>query len=207
KVVPVSSASAAEMVKLLENTFRVVNIALVNEIMTLCDRFGLSIWEIIDAAKTKPYGFMPFYPGPGVGGHCISVDPLYLSWKAKKHGFETKFIDLATSVNDAMPQYVVDRLEGILLERKKTLEESNILIVGVAYKKDVKDLRESPALDIIRILETRGAKVSYYDPLFPYLKIKGIDLKRAPFTKAFLKRQDCVIIATAHSSLNGLFLT
>jgi len=202
EVVPVSSASSAEMVKLLENTFRIVNIALVNEISTLCEKLGLNIWEIIDAAKTKPYGYMPFYPGPGVGGHCIPVDPLYLSWKAKEHGFETKFIDLASAVNEAMPQYVTDRLEKILSRKKKPLNKSNILILGVAYKKDVKDLRESPALGIITILERRGAKVSYYDPLFPYLRINGIDLKRTKIDKKTLKKFDCAILISDHSDMD-----
>jgi len=190
------------MVKLLENTFRIVNIALVNEISTLCEKLGLNIWEIIDAAKTKPYGYMPFYPGPGVGGHCIPVDPLYLSWKAKEHGFETKFIDLASAVNEAMPQYVTDRLEKILSRKKKPLNKSNILILGVAYKKDVKDLRESPALGIITILERRGAKVSYYDPLFPYLRINGIDLKRTKIDKKTLKKFDCAILISDHSDMD-----
>ena len=202
QVIPVSSASAAEMVKLLENTFRIVNIALVNELTTLCEKFGLDIWEIIDAAKTKPYGFMPFYPGPGVGGHCIPVDPLYLSWKAKEHGFETRFIDLASSVNEAMPQYIVDRIEKMLADRKKPITKANILILGVAYKKDVKDLRESPALNIIHILQRRLAKVSYYDPLFPYLDIDGIDLKRAKIDKGSLKKFDCVILVTDNTDVD-----
>ena len=206
EVIPVSSANAAEMVKLLENTFRIVNIALVNEIATLCDKFGLDIWEIVDAAKTKPYGFMPFYPGPGVGGHCIPIDPLYLSWKAKEHGFETKFIDLASSVNEVMPQYVVDKLERILSKRKKKLEKSNILIVGVAYKKDVKDLRESPATHIIDQLQKRGAKVSYYDPYFPYLKINDIDLKCTKINKKVLKRSDCALVVTDHSNIDYKFI-
>ncbi|MBN1354165.1 MAG: nucleotide sugar dehydrogenase [Candidatus Omnitrophica bacterium] len=206
EVIPVSSADAAEMVKLLENTFRIVNIALVNEIATLCNKFSLDTWEIIDAAKSKPYGFMPFYPGPGCGGHCIPVDPLYLSWKAKEHGFDTKFINLASQVNESMPQYVIERLDGILAAHNKTLNKSKILVLGVAYKKNVKDLRESPAIDIIRILERRGVGVSFYDPLFPFLKINGINLKRTPFTGSFLKSQDAVIIATDHTGLDYKFL-
>jgi len=206
KVVPVSSTSAAEMVKLLENTFRIVNIALVNEIAMLSDKFNLDIWEIIDAAKTKPYGYMPFYPGPGVGGHCIPVDPLYLSWKAKEYGFRTKFIDLAASINESMPAYVVHRLERILSGQKKRFGNSKLLVVGIAYKKDIKDLRESPAIRMIKLLQKRKSRVSYYDPLFPYLKVKGIDLKNAPFTGKFLAEQDCVIIVTAHSSLDYRFL-
>lgn len=206
EVISVSSASAAEMVKLLENTFRIVNIALVNEITTLCDKFNLDIWEIIDAAKSKPYGYMPFYPGPGCGGHCIPIDPLYLSWKAKEHGFETKFINLASSVNESMPQYTVDRLERVLSDRKKTLDGSNILIVGVSYKKDVKDLRESPAVGIIDILQRRRTKISYYDPYFPYLKINGINLKRAKLNKKALEKFDCAIVTTDHTDVDYKFL-
>lgn len=206
EVISVSSADVAETVKLLENTFRIVNIALVNEIATLCDKFGLDIWEIVDAAKTKPFGFMPFYPGPGVGGHCIPIDPLYLSWKAKEHGFETKFIDLASSVNEIMPQYVVDKLERILSKRKKVLEKSNILIVGVAYKKDVKDLRESPAIYIIDQLQKREAKVSYCDPYFPFLKINDIDLKCTKINKKVLKRFDCALVVADHSDIDYKFI-
>lgn len=206
-VIPVSSANAAEMVKLLENTFRVVNIALVNEIATLCHKFKLNIWEIIDAAKTKPFGFMPFYPGPGVGGHCISIDPLYLSWKAKEHGFETKFIDLASSVNEAMPQYVMERLEKILSRKSKTIDNSNILIIGVAYKRDVKDLRESPAVSVISLLQKRGAEIFYYDPYFPYLKINGIDMKPVKLDKRTLKKYDCALVMTDHSNVDYKFLT
>ena len=202
KVVAVSSASAAEMVKLLENTFRIVNIALVNEIATLCNKFKLDIWEIIDAAKTKPYGYMPFYPGPGVGGHCIPVDPLYLSWKAREHGFETKFIDLASKVNTKMPPYVVKRLEKELRKNNKTIKHSNILIVGVAYKRNVKDLRESPAIDIIHALQKHHAKVSYCDPYFPYLKVNGINLRPVSLEKKTLKKIDCALILTDHEKLN-----
>ncbi|MFC1576686.1 nucleotide sugar dehydrogenase, partial [Candidatus Omnitrophota bacterium] len=201
-VVAVSSASAAEMVKLLENTFRIVNTALVNEIATLCDRLELDIWEIIDAAKTKPYGYMPFYPGPGVGGHCIPVDPLYLSWKAKEHGFETKFIDLASSVNESMPEHVVDKLEKLLASRKKRLDKANVLVVGVAYKKDIKDLRESPALSVISLLQQRRASVSYHDPYFPFLKISDIDLKQTKMNAKSLKKFDCAIITAAHSNVD-----
>ena len=206
KVIPVSSASAAEMVKLLENTFRIVNIALVNEVAMMSNKFNLDIWEIIDAAKTKPYGYMPFYPGPGCGGHCIPVDPLYLSWRAKQLGARTKFINLAASVNESMPKYIEARLEKILSGQSKKLGDSRILILGVAYKKNVKDLRESPALRVIRLLLKRKARVSYYDPLFPYLKVRGIDLKRAPFTGEFLAAQDCVVLVTAHSSVDYKFL-
>ncbi|MCQ9207551.1 MAG: nucleotide sugar dehydrogenase [Omnitrophica bacterium] len=202
KVVPVSSAGAAEMVKLLENTFRIVNIALVNEIAMLSNKLNLDIWEIIDAAGTKPYGYMPFYPGPGCGGHCIPVDPLYLSWKAKQHGFKTKFINLAAYVNESMPKYIVHRLEDILSGQKKPLKNSKLLIIGIAYKKDVRDLRESPALKIIKVLKKHGAQVSYHDPFFQYLKVKGIDLVCAPLTKKVLTSRDCVVILTDHSGLD-----
>ena len=206
KVIPVSSASAAEMVKLLENTFRIVNIALVNEMAVLCDKFGLDIWEIVDAAKTKPYGYMPFYPGPGCGGHCIPVDPLYLSWKAKEVGFRTKFINLAASVNESMPEYVVKRLERILAGKGRSLANSNVLIAGVAYKKDIKDLRESPAIRIIRHLQRKRVNVSYADTFFPYLRLHGIDLKGKALTKENIAAQDCVVIATDHSSVDYRFL-
>jgi len=202
KVVPVSSARSAEMVKLLENTFRIVNIALVNELATLCDKFDIDIWEIVDAATTKPYGYMPFYPGPGVGGHCIPVDPLYLSWKAKEHGFETKFIDLASHVNEAMPHYVVKKLDKMLREKKKRLKNANILIIGVAYKKNVKDLRESAAIKIINILKRKRSNVSYYDPYFPYFKINGIDMKPAKINEKSLKGFDAALLLTDHSNLN-----
>lgn len=202
KVVPVSSTGAAEMVKLLENTFRIVNIALVNEIAMLSNKFDLDIWEIIDAAGTKPYGYMPFYPGPGCGGHCIPVDPIYLSWKARQHGFKTKFINLAAYVNESMPKYIAHRLEGILSGQKKSLKNSKLLIIGVAYKKDVRDLRESPALKIIRMLKKHGARVSYHDPFFPYLKVKGIDLVCAPLTEKLLASRDCAVILTDHSGLD-----
>jgi len=206
KVIPVSSASAAEMVKLLENTFRIVNIALVNEIATLCQRLHLDIWEITDAAKTKPYGYMPFYPGPGVGGHCIPVDPLYLSWKAKRHGFETRFIDLASSINEAMPRYVVKILGKMLAARKKRIKNARILVIGVAYKKDVKDLRESPAIEIIKLLQKKGAKVSYHDPYFPYLEINGINMKPEGIDRKNLRQFDCVLIAAEHADVDYRFL-
>lgn len=205
-VIPVSSADTAEMVKLLENTFRIVNIALVNEIALLCDRLHLDIWDIVDAAKTKPYGFMPFYPGPGVGGHCIPIDPLYLSWKAKEHGFETKFINLASSVNEKMPQYIIDRLERILSKKKKILDKSKILVLGVSYKRDVKDLRESPAIEIIDKLKARRVLVSYYDPYFPYLKINNIDLKREKIDKHTLKKFDCALVLSDHSDMDYKFM-
>lgn len=205
-VVPVSSAKVAEMVKLLENTFRIVNIGLVNEIMLMCDKLGINAWEVIDAAKTKPYGFMPFYPGPGVGGHCIPIDPIYLSWKARMHGFEARFIDLASQVNSEMPRYVVYKAaEGLNLHRKP-LMCSKVLVVGAAYKKDVKDLRESPALEIIEMLIQKGALVSYYDPYLPYLKIGDINLKCRKFAKNSFSGVDCVIIVTDHSKVDYRFI-
>ena len=201
-VVPVSSSKVAEMVKLLENTFRIVNIGLVNEIMLMCDKLGIDVWEVIDAAKTKPYGFMPFYPGPGVGGHCIPVDPIYLSWKARGHGFEARFIDLASHVNSLMPHYVVEKITDALNGTKRSLKGSKVLIMGVAYKKDVKDLRESPALEIIHLLQKKGAIVSYYDPILPYLNMDGINLKSVKFTKEIFRNANCVAIVTDHSNID-----
>ncbi|MFA5147238.1 MAG: nucleotide sugar dehydrogenase [Candidatus Omnitrophota bacterium] len=205
-IVPVSSSKVAEMVKLLENTFRIVNIGLVNEIMLMCDKLGIDVWEVIDAAKTKPYGFMPFYPGPGVGGHCIPVDPIYLSWKARGHGFEARFIDLASYVNSQMPHYVVDKVVEGLNDHGKPLRCSKVLILGVAYKKDVKDLRESPALEIINLLVKKGALVSYYDPYLPYLKIDDINLKGLPFNESSFRDSDCVVITTDHTDVDYNFV-
>jgi UDP-N-acetyl-D-glucosamine dehydrogenase len=202
EVIPVSSAKVAEMVKLLENTFRIVNIGLVNEIMLMCARLGIDVWEVIEAAKTKPYGFMPFYPGPGVGGHCIPVDPIYLSWKARGHGFEARFIDLASHVNSQMPHYVVEKIAEGLNRFRKAVKGSKVLIVGVTYKKDVKDLRESPALEVINILQAKGARISYYDPYLPYLTMNGIDLKNARFEAKTFKGSDCVAIVTDHSAVD-----
>jgi len=205
-IVPVSSAKVAEMVKLLENTFRIVNIGLVNEILLMCDKLKIDAWEVIDAAKTKPYGFMPFYPGPGVGGHCIPVDPIYLSWKARMHGFEARFIDLASQVNSEMPHHVISKTAEALNDHRKPLKGSKVLVVGVAYKKDVKDLRESPAIEIVDMFMKKGADVSYYDPLFPYLKINGINLKCAKFSKDTFKSADCVVIVTDHTKVDYGFI-
>lgn len=202
RVVSTSSAKVAEMAKLLENTFRVVNIGLVNEIMLICDKLGIDIWEVIDVAKTKPYGYMPFYPGPGVGGHCIGVDPIYLSWKARGHGFEARFIELASYINSQMPHYVVERVTKALNKQRKPLKASKVLIIGVAYKKDVKDLRESPAIEIVNILQSEKAAVSYYDPYLPYLKIDNIDLKSVKFNRASFNDKDCVVIITDHSNVD-----
>jgi UDP-N-acetyl-D-glucosamine dehydrogenase len=176
KVLAVSSPRAAEMVKLLENTFRSVNIGLVNELALMCDRFNLDVWEIIDAAASKPFGFMPFYPGPGLGGHCIPVDPFYLSWKARSNGFEARFIELAGQVNSYMPKHVVSKVVDALNDREQSIKGSRILIIGVAYKPDVSDTRESPALEIIRLLQSRGAYVHYHDPYVPTLNLDGITL-------------------------------
>lgn len=205
-VIAVSSSKVAEMVKLLENTFRIVNIGLVNEIMLMCDNLGINVWEVIDAAKTKPYGYMPFYPGPGVGGHCIPIDPIYLSWKARMNGFEARFIDLASQVNSEMPHYVVSKVIDGLNDQGKSLRGSRILVTGVAYKKDVKDLRESPALEIIDILIKKGALVSYYDPYLPYLKIHEINLKSVDFNKNSFRGSDCVVIVTDHSKIDYEFI-
>ena len=206
KVVPVSSARAAEAVKLLENTFRLVNIGLIDELAIMAHKMKMDIWEIIDAAKTKPFGFMPFYPGPGVGGHCIPKDPLYLYWKAKHFGFHSRFIKLASDTINFMPEYVVNRVEERLKEAKVALKKSKILVVGVTYKKDIKDLRKSPSLDIISVLQKRGAHASYSDPLIPYLKLGQIDLKSIKLTAGSLKRFDCAIIATDHSGLDYGFI-
>ena len=200
RVVRVSSPAAAEMTKLLENIYRCVNIALVNELKMLCLRMGLDIWEVIEAASTKPFGFQPFYPGPGLGGHCIPVDPFYLSWKAKEFDFRTRFIELAGEINVAMPYHVIAAVMNALNKHKKALNGSRILILGVAYKKDIDDLRESPALTIIELLQKEGASVSYHDPYFPSIG-KGrhydLQMKRVELDK--LDQYDCVLIVTDHS--------
>jgi len=200
RTVPVSSPAAAEMTKLLENIYRCVNIALVNELKMLCMRMGLDIWEIIDAASTKPFGFHPFYPGPGLGGHCIPVDPFYLSWKAKEFDFRTKFIELAGEVNVAMPYHVIAATIGALNKHKKSINGSKVLVLGVAYKKDIDDLRESPALTIIELLQKEGATVSYNDPYFPFVgrgRKYDLQMKCAPLDN--LGQYDCVLIVTDHS--------
>src|SRR5437016_307110 len=172
-VVPVKSTQVAEMVKLLENTYRMINIGLVNEIALMCDRMGINVWEVIDAAATKPFGYMPFYPGPGLGGHCIPIDPFYLSWKTKQAGIEARFIELAGYINGQMPHFVVDKIQNALNEHTKPLKGSRVHVLGVAYKRDIDDVRESPALDIIHLLEKRGAKVTYSDPFVPKLRADG----------------------------------
>ncbi len=200
RIVPVSTPAVAEMTKLLENIYRCVNIALVNELKLLCLRMGIDIWEVIDAASTKPFGFHPFYPGSGLGGHCIPVDPFYLSWKAKQWDFHTRFIELAGEVNVSMPYHVVSAISGALNRVEKPLRGSRVLILGVAYKKDVDDLRESPALTIIELLKQQGAKVSYNDPYFPVL-LKGrhydLQMERVPLQN--LGEYDCIVIVTDHS--------
>jgi len=204
RVIPVSSTRAAEMTKLLENIFRCVNIALVNELKMLCLRMGVDVWEVIEAASSKPFGFMPFYPGPGLGGHCIPVDPFYLSWKAREYDFSTRFIELAGEVNTAMPYHVVDSVVAALSEHHKSLKGAKLLILGVAYKKDVDDLRESPTLKIMEILQKRGANFDYNDPYFPHLhKMRHYDfshMKSVPLNAQTLANYDAVIIATDHSS-------
>jgi UDP-N-acetyl-D-glucosamine dehydrogenase len=206
RVVPVSSTQAAELVKLLENIYRCVNIALVNELKMLTDRMGIDIWEVIDAASTKPFGFTPFYPGPGLGGHCIPIDPFYLSWKAKEYDFATRFIQLAGEVNSAIPHYVVDRLTSALNDKGKSVKGSEILILGVAYKKDVDDVRESPALEIMEILQDKGAQLHYHDPYIPKLhKMRKHDfsyMSSTPLTESTLSSFDAVLIATDHSGID-----
>src|SRR5271168_2658921 len=176
KVVPVSSTQVAEMVKLLENTFRMINIGLANEMAMMCGRMGINVWEVIEAAATKPFGFMPFYPGPGLGGHCIPIDPFYLSWKTKQAGIEARFIELAGYINGQMPHFVLDKIQNALNDHRKPIKGSHVHILGVAYKRDIDDVRESPALDIILLLLKRGAKVTYSDPLVPTLKTDGIEM-------------------------------
>jgi UDP-N-acetyl-D-glucosamine dehydrogenase len=200
RVVRVSSPAAAEMTKLLENIYRCVNIALVNELKMLCLRMGLDIWEVIDAASTKPFGFQPFYPGPGLGGHCIPVDPFYLSWKAKEFDFRTRFIELAGEINVAMPYHVIAAVINALNKQKKALNGARVLILGVAYKKDIDDLRESPALTIIELLQKEGAQVSYNDPYFPMIgRGRHYDLQMKRVELDNLGQYDCVLIVTDHS--------
>jgi UDP-N-acetyl-D-glucosamine dehydrogenase len=200
-IVPVSSTQVAEMVKLLENTFRAVNIGLVNEIALMSHRMDIDVWEVIEAAATKPFGFMPFYPGPGLGGHCIPIDPFYLSWKARQNGFECRFIELAGQINSSMPAFVVERVGEALNSLKKAINGSRVHVFGVAYKKDVSDMRESPALDVIELLHRRGAELSYTDPHVPMLDHGGLSLKSIPEREAG-KGIDCAVICTNHSVFN-----
>jgi UDP-N-acetyl-D-glucosamine dehydrogenase len=200
RTVPVSSPAVAEMTKLLENIYRCVNIALVNELKLLCLRMGLDIWEVIEAASTKPFGFHPFYPGPGLGGHCIPIDPFYLSWKAKEFDFRTRFIELAGEINNNMPYHVLASIGGALNRQKKSVNGARVLILGVAYKRDIDDLRESPALTIIELLQHEGAQVSYHDPYFPFIgKGRKYDLQMKRTELVQLDQYDCIVIVTDHS--------
>ena len=201
-VVPISSAKAAEMVKVFENTFRAVNIALVNELALLCDRMDLNVWEVLDAAFTKPFGIMPFYPGPGVGGHCIPLDPHYLEWKAREHNFRTRFIALAGEVNRAMPEFVRTKAWRILNEHGLAPSLSRILVLGLAYKRDISDWRESPAIEVIKLLQADGADVAYHDPYIPVFKHEGLDLESVEISDDALQAADLVIITTDHSNLD-----
>lgn len=202
EVISVSSSKVAEMAKLLENTFRSVNIGMVNELARMCERMRINVWEVINAAKTKPFGFMPFYPGPGIGGHCINIDPLYLLWKAKLYGFEAKFIELADHVNSAMPRYVVQRVMNAFNERGKAVMGSKVLVLGVSYKKDVDDIRESPSLEIIKIFLEKGAIVAYSDPHVSRIMLDGRQVKSLPPRSSLIKKQDCVVLATDHSGFD-----
>jgi UDP-N-acetyl-D-glucosamine dehydrogenase len=198
----VSSAKAAEMTKLLENSFRIINIGWINEVAVMCHRLGVDVWEVIEAAKTKPFGFMPFYPGLGVGGHCIPDDPLYLYWKARQYGFSSKYLKLSADTNLAMPQYAVDRLRSWLKLQRKSLKGAKILVMGVTYKKDVKDLRKSPPLKFIELLRTAQARVFYHDPIIPYLHLGSLKLNSIELTKTSAARFDCVVIATDHTGVD-----
>jgi UDP-N-acetyl-D-glucosamine dehydrogenase len=199
-VVPVSSTQVAETVKLLENTFRMINIGLANEMALMCGRMGIDVWEVIDAAATKPFGFMPFYPGPGLGGHCIPIDPFYLSWKTKQAGIEARFIELAGYINGQMPHFVVDKVQNALNDAGKPVKGSRIHVMGVAYKRDIDDMRESPALDVILLLQRRGGIVTYSDPHVPSLRIDGATLEACPEETA--SAADCVVVVTDHSAFD-----
>jgi UDP-N-acetyl-D-glucosamine dehydrogenase len=199
-VVPVSSTRVAEMVKLLENTFRMINIGLVNEIAIMCDGMGINVWEIIDAAATKPFGFMPFYPGPGLGGHCIPIDPFYLSWKTKQSGIEARFIELAGYINGQMPHFVVQKIQNALNDYAKALKNAKVLVFGMSYKRDIADVRESPALDVMLLLERHGAVVSYADPHVPSIRLGNREVKAVSEDEA--AGADCVVIITDHSSFD-----
>src|SRR5579885_22845 len=201
KVVPVSSTQVAEMVKLLENTFRMINIGLVNEIALMCDRMGINVWEVIEAASTKPFGFMPFYPGPGLGGHCIPIDPFYLSWKTKQAGIEARFIELAGYINGQMPHFVVDKIQNALNDAAKPVKGSRVHLLGVAYKRDIDDVRESPALDIILLLQRRGARVTFSDPHVKKIQSNGAGLEAQDMLSS-VSAADCVVIVTDHSGVD-----
>lgn len=198
QVVPVSSAEVAEMAKLLENTFRMINIGMVNEMAIMCDRLGIDVWEVIDAAATKPFGFMKFTPGPGLGGHCIPIDPLYLSWKLRSLNYTARFIELASEINTSMPRYVIGKIQDALNEHGKPIKGSRVLVVGTAYKPDVDDLRESPALDVIGLLQQKGADVAYHDPYIPVLVEDGVEMTSVPDLMDAVRSADCVVIITNH---------
>jgi UDP-N-acetyl-D-glucosamine dehydrogenase len=201
-VVPVATAEAAELVKLLENTFRAVNIGLVNEMAIICDKLGVNVWEVIDAAATKPFGFMKFTPGPGIGGHCIPLDPHYLAWKMRTLNYKTRFIDLASEINADMPEYVVRKVARSLNKEHKAVNGSHVLVLGVAYKKDIDDMRESPALDVMRLLEDRGAHVDYHDPFVPEFSEDGHRRSSVELTDGVLEAADVVVIVTDHSTVD-----
>ena len=201
-IVPVSSPDSAEMVKLLENTFRSVNIALANEVAMMSHKLGVDVWEVIEAAKTKPFGFMPFYPGPGLGGHCIPVDPHYLTWKAKMHGFEPRLIDVAGHINSQMPNFTVSLIADALNERSKCVKGSKILAIGVAYKRDTSDVRESPAIEVVSVLRSLGAEIQYSDPFVPKLEIDGVTFESVELTRECLRSMDCCVILTDHSDFD-----
>ena len=202
QIIPVSSPKVAEMVKLLENTYRAVNIALMNEMAMICDRLEIDVWEVIEAAKTKPYGFTPFYPGPGVGGHCIPIDPQYLAWKMKQLDFDTQFIELASEINFGMPNFVLRKVAKKLEETGKYLKDSKVLVLGVTYKANISDMRESPALDLIHLLSETGADITYHDPYVPNLVTNGLTMKSVVLDQETLQAADCVVIATDHNSYN-----
>jgi UDP-N-acetyl-D-glucosamine dehydrogenase len=201
KVIPVSNTRVAEMVKLLENTFRMINIGLVNEMALMCDGMGINVWEVIDAAATKPFGFMPFYPGPGLGGHCIPIDPFYLSWKTKQSGIEARFIELAGYINGNMPHFVVDKVQHALNDHAKPVKGSHIHVAGIAYKRNIDDVRESPALDVIMLLEKRGARVTYSDPFIPSIRLDQSTIESRDLLES-AAAADCVVIITDHSKFD-----
>lgn len=203
EVIPVSSSKVAEMAKLLENTFRSVNVGLINEIALMCDKLEVNIWEVIEAAKTKPFGFMPFYPGPGLGGHCLPIDPLYLTWKSRLHGFEARLIELASQINSFMPRHVTKKVIELINNKfKRSIVNAKILIIGVAYKKNVSDVRESPAIDIIHLLMRRQARVYYHDPFVPQLDLVEKKLHSVKLTKKVVRNSDCVVVVTDHDKID-----
>jgi UDP-N-acetyl-D-glucosamine dehydrogenase len=203
-VIPVSSAEVAEMSKLLENTFRMINIGLVNELALMCDRLGVNVWEVIEAAATKPFGFMKFTPGPGLGGHCIPIDPIYLSWKLRSLQYHTRFIDLAAEINSNMPRFVIRQIQDALNHQELPLKGSEILVLGAAYKPDIDDLRESPALDVIDLLLEKGALVTFHDPHIPSIAHQGWELTRIDQLQEGVSSADCVVVITDHSAYDYL---